>query len=94
MAIQKNDFVIIRTQNMGVHFGRLVERQGSRVTLTEARRIWSWSGALSCSELAMSGPKSGKISVAVDENDLLGVGEVIKSSEVIAKKLAALETKS
>ena len=28
MAIQKNDFVIIRTQNMGVHFGRLVERQG------------------------------------------------------------------
>lgn len=92
--IKAGDFVIIRTQSMGVHFGKLVERKGSRVTLTEARRIWSWSGALSCSELAISGPKSGRISVAVDEIDLLGVGEVIRSSEDVAKRFAALETKS
>lgn len=60
--------VIIRTYSAGVHFGVLVERDNKEVLLKNARRIWSWSGALSLSEIASVGLKkdSSKISVPVD----------------------------
>ena len=52
-------YVVIRSNLAGVHFGRLVrDRDGQRV-LRDARRAWSWKGALSCSELAVTGPGEG-----------------------------------
>lgn len=65
----KEKFVLIRTYSAGVHFGTLVERNGQEVLLKNARRLWSWSGALSLSEVAMKGIdlKNSKISVPVDE---------------------------
>jgi hypothetical protein len=39
-----------------VHFGVLEEWDGNKmVRLSNARRLWSWSGALSLSEIAMKG---------------------------------------
>ena len=34
--------VIIRTYSAGVWFGRLKEKSGDEVILTEARRMWRW----------------------------------------------------
>ena len=34
--------VIIRTYSAGVWFGRLKEKAGDEVILTEARRMWRW----------------------------------------------------
>lgn len=34
--------VIIRTYSAGVWFGRLKEKAGNEVILTEARRMWRW----------------------------------------------------
>ena len=34
--------VIIRTYSAGVWFGRLKEKSGNEVILTEARRMWRW----------------------------------------------------
>ena len=34
--------VIIRTYSAGVWFGRLKEKEGEEVILTEARRMWRW----------------------------------------------------
>ena len=34
--------VIIRTYSAGVWFGRLKEKEGKEVILTEARRMWRW----------------------------------------------------
>ena len=34
------DFVIVRTYSAGVHYGRLVSRNGKEVVLSGARRIW------------------------------------------------------
>lgn len=61
--------VLIRTRSAGVHFGELVSRTGQEVHLKNARRLWSWNGALSLSEVSVKGVdlEKSKISVAVDE---------------------------
>lgn len=76
------DFVLIRTYSAGVHFGTLVGKDGKEVTLTNARRLWSWTGALSLSEIAMKGIdiKKSKISVPVEEIILTEAIEIIKVS--------------
>lgn len=76
-------FVLIRTYSAGVHFGFLVSRDGKEVHLKNARRLWSWTGALSLSEVAMQGPNisGSKISVPVDEIILTEAIEVIPISK-------------
>jgi hypothetical protein len=76
-------FVLIRTFSAGVHFGTLIERNGKEVRLKDARRLWSWSGALSLSEIAMKGIKitGSKISVPVDEIILTEAIEIIQVSQ-------------
>ena len=81
--IKKGDFVLIRTYSAGVHFGTLVSKEGKEVTLKNARRLWSWQGALSLSEVAMKGVtlKDSKISTPVDEIILLESIEIILISK-------------
>lgn len=47
--------VIVRTYSAGVHFGYLVARRGKEVDLVRSRRIWSWVGANTLSEIALRG---------------------------------------
>jgi hypothetical protein len=49
------DYVIARTYSAGVFAGELKSRNGKEVELLNARRLWSWSGAASLSQLAMEG---------------------------------------
>lgn len=51
------DYVIVRTYSAGVFAGTLVKREGKEVELANARRIWSWAGAATLSQLAMEGTK-------------------------------------
>ncbi len=77
--IKPGDRVLIRTFSAGVHFGTLIERNGQEVHLEQARRLWSWNGALSLSEIASKGiniPNS-KISVPVSEILLTQAIEII-----------------
>jgi hypothetical protein len=74
------EYVIVRTQNAGVFAGELKAREGSEVTLVNARRLWYWSGAASLSELAQRGtsrPESCKFPVEVSQVVLLGVIEIL-----------------
>lgn len=49
-------YVIVRTYAMGVFAGTLDDSSTETVkVLTDARRIWKWSGANSLSQLASSG---------------------------------------
>jgi hypothetical protein len=79
IQIKPGTRVLIRTYSAGVHFGTLIERDGQEVHLKEARRLWSWSGALSLSEIAAKGCtiSSSKISVPVEEIVLTQAIEVI-----------------
>jgi hypothetical protein len=78
--IKQGTFVLIRTYSAGVHFGTLEEINGQEVRLSSARRLWSWKGALSLSEIAMKGVdlKESKISVPVDEIILPQAIEIIR----------------
>lgn len=52
-------YVITRGYRSGVHAGELVARNADgMIVLRNARRIWSWSGAASLSELAVYGAKN------------------------------------
>lgn len=79
-----DDMVIVRTENAGVHYGQLAEKDGNEVVLENSRRLWYWSGAASLSQLAMEGvksPSSCKFTVAVPTITLLGCIEIIPCTE-------------
>lgn len=76
--------VIIRADRAGVFFGELKSKDGSEVTLVNARRLWSWNGAASLSQLAVNGtnrPYDCKFTVKVDEITILGVIEIIPCTD-------------
>ena len=58
--------VIIRTYAAGVWFGRLKEKAGDEVILTEARRMWRWwaKKSISLSGVALYGINQEKSHIA------------------------------
>lgn len=71
---------IVRADRAGVFFGKIKERSGSEVTMTDVRRLWYWDGAASLSQLAVEGvkaPEKCKFTVYVPEMTILGVIEII-----------------
>lgn len=48
--------VIIRTDTAGVHYGVLDFVDGKICRLKNSRRFWSWEGAFTLSEIALTGP--------------------------------------
>lgn len=79
----KKKYHIVRSQAAGVFCGVIKSRKGSEVVMTDARRLWYWSGAASLSQLAVSGtskPNECKFPVAVPEVTLLGVIEILPVS--------------
>lgn len=49
MKINPEKYYIIRTYSAGVWFGKLKEINDTKAIVTEARRLWKWSGAASLS---------------------------------------------
>jgi len=96
MATKKKEngigkIVIARTARAGVFAGTLARRDGMEVELTDARRLWYWSGAASLSSLAVSGlsnPSGCKFPVKVPRVVLL---ELIELLEVSADAWASIE---
>ncbi len=83
MREKSEKYVIVRTYSAGVFAGTLESRNGREVVLTNARRIWYWSGAASLSELAVRGtsrPNQCKFPVAVPRVELLEVIEILDTT--------------
>ena len=73
-------YVIIRAREAGCFAGTLVSRSGDSVVLSQARRLWYWSGAASLSQLAEEGtskPKECKFPPRVTRQEILGVIEIL-----------------
>lgn len=75
------EYVLIRTYSAGVHFGKLIKREGKEALLDEARRIWSWDGAFTLSKIVSDGVGSAKISTRVNGFLTTEVIEVIPLTE-------------
>lgn len=86
-------YVIVRTYSAGVFAGTLESRNGREVALTDARRIWYWSGAASLSELAVRGtsrPDQCKFPVAVPRVELLEVIEILDTTPTARASIEAV----
>lgn len=87
--IQK-EYYIVRGDRSGVFFGKIKERNGREVTMTEVRRLWYWEGAASISQLAKDGtsrPENCKFTVTVDEILVLDAIEIDKCTEKALKSI-------
>lgn len=78
-------YCLVRSYAAGVHVG-VVESvtdslSGREVKLSDTRRIWSWSGALSCTEIATHGITGGKMSVVSPVNFVNQAIEIIPVSK-------------
>lgn len=74
------NYVVVRTYSAGVHIGYLKRLAGKEVTLTNARRVYYWSGAATLSEMAVNGvknPDACQFTVVVPEILLTEAIEVI-----------------
>lgn len=77
-------FVVVRTYSAGVHVGLLASRDGREVTLTGARRIWSWKGANTLHEMSLRGIDAARsrVSEPVESITLTEAIEVIPCTAV------------
>ncbi len=90
-AAEGGKYVIVRTYSAGVFAGHMESRSGREVVLTNARRLWYWSGAASLSQLANEGtssPKQCKFPAPVARVELL---EAIEILDVTAQGQASIE---
>ena len=82
--------VIIRTYSAGVWFGRLKDKAGNEVIITEARRMWRWwaKESISLSGVALHGIKqeNSRIAGAVDSVWLQAI-EIIPISGKAAESI-------
>lgn len=99
MATKKRTerYVIVRASSAGVFAGTLESRTesaaGTNVVLTNARRLWYWSGAASLSQLAVDGttrPAQCKFPVEVARHEVLGVCEILDVTDVARASIAAV----
>ena len=89
----KPKYVIVRTSSAGVFAGVIKSRNGAEAVVTDARRLWYWSGAASLSQLSMDGvsnPGACKFPSPVPEVTLLGVIEILPLSDKAKASLDAV----
>lgn len=83
-------YSMVRTYSAGVFYGKVESLTGKHAVVKDARRVYSWSGASTLSELATEGtakPDGCKFPCAVDEVILTEVIEVIPMTEKAKKSL-------
>ena len=71
--------VIVRADRAGVFYGTLTIKEGNEVQLTNARKLYYWSGANAVEEIAFSGVKKSsncKFTVVNSEITIMGVIQI------------------
>lgn len=67
--MKKGSYVIVRSNMAGVFAGEFESKNGTEVTLENARKIYYWQGANTVEDIAISGlnVEQSKITVEVPE---------------------------
>ena len=69
---------MIRTFSAGIHIGKVIYVQDRNVELADSRRIWSWVGAFSLSEVSQVGiEKASRVAMTVPNLWLSEAVEII-----------------
>lgn len=88
------EYVIVRTYSAGVFAGEIKSRNGKEVELINARRLWSWSGAASLSQMAMEGtskPDECKFPCEVSSVILTEAIEILPCTEKAKKSIKGVK---
>jgi len=88
------DYYIVRARGAGVFAGSIRERNGQEVTMTNARRIFYWSGATELCQLAAEGvknPDECKFTMTVEEVILLDVVEIQRCTSAAEESLKGVK---
>ena len=86
-------YCIVRTRSAGVFAGVLERMEDQQSLVSNARRLWRWSGAASLSQLANSGtsdPNECKFPLAVPEVLLTEVIEIIPCSHAAQNSITSV----
>lgn len=83
-------YVVIRSVQSGVHMGVLRGVDGDKRLLSDARRVWHWTGAASCTGLANEGPSGGKITTPAARIVVDGCCETIQVTEAAKARFDAV----
>jgi hypothetical protein len=86
-------YKIVRTYSAGVFAGEIVTRNEKEVVMKNARRLWSWSGAASLSQLAMEGtkdPRNCKFPCEVNLVELTEVIEILDCTKVAENSIKSV----
>lgn len=92
---KETGFSIIRADRAGVFLGKIVESNGSTLVITNARRLYYWSGALDVITIALLGvanPSRCKFSAQLGENDKSTILNVIEHHPVTESALNTLNS--
>lgn len=87
-------YCIVRTYSAGVFAGTLTARNGRETLVTDARRLWYWSGAASLSQLANEGvndPDNCKFPAAVASVLLTESIEILPCTEAARASISAVK---
>lgn len=83
--------VLIRSYGAGVFFGTLESQQftqsGKVVVLSNSRRIHSWEGAASLSQVSREGIKKGSVAMIEPEKEIVNVVETTPLSDAAIHNL-------
>lgn len=88
------EYCIVRTYSAGVFAGYIESREGKEVVIRQARRLWSWAGAASLSQLAAEGtkkPSDCKFPCAVDKIIVTEAIEIIPCTDAAMKSIAEVK---
>lgn len=89
-----SDYCIVRTHSAGVFAGHIESREGDRVVMVKARRLWYWDGASSLSQLAMEDtvrPENCKFPCAVNRVELFQVIEILNVTKKAKLSIEGVE---
>lgn len=81
MKIETQKFYIFRTYSAGVFFGNKKHLKGTEAIVINCRRLWSWSGAASLTQLAVEGTKNPtgcKFTMTVTDPDGVYLPQVVE----------------
>jgi len=85
---------VVRSYAEGVHIGTVKQVDGKGVLLTGARRLWSWKGAFTLSEVATSGvSKDSRLAVELPEIYILEAESMIPTTSIARKTFEACHEK-
>lgn len=90
LATDASGYCIVRTYSAGAFAGYIKERNGKEGVVTQARRLWYWSGAASLSQLALEGvkrPAECKFPAEVPEVTLTEIIEILPCTEEAKKSI-------